>query len=61
MTNNVTAVAAGYDDTLFVRNDGTLWAVGFNESGQLGGDATYADTNRPVAGGEQRGSPWRQA
>jgi hypothetical protein len=47
VTNNVAAVAAGYDDTLFARTDGTLWGMGYNEYGQLG-NGTYSDTNRPV-------------
>src|SRR5580698_10569347 len=39
-------MAAGYEHSLFVRSDGTLWAMGYNGSGQLG-DGTYNNTNRP--------------
>src|SRR5437879_37494 len=33
--SNWTTVAAGYDHTLAIRNDGTLWAWGYNSFGQL--------------------------
>jgi alpha-tubulin suppressor-like RCC1 family protein len=49
----VTKVAAGSDHSLFLKNDGSLWAMGYNNCGQLG-DGTYNNTNRPeqiVAGG----------
>jgi alpha-tubulin suppressor-like RCC1 family protein len=42
----VTAIAAGYDHTLFVRSDGSLWATGINVYGELG-DGTSEDTNLP--------------
>ncbi|HEY3857566.1 MAG TPA: hypothetical protein VGO67_24555 [Verrucomicrobiae bacterium] len=42
----VTAVAAGDFHSLFLKNDGSLWAMGENSSGQLG-DGTYSDTNQP--------------
>jgi hypothetical protein len=39
-TNGVVDVAAGYDHTLYVKNDGSLWAVGYEVYGQLG-DGSY--------------------
>jgi alpha-tubulin suppressor-like RCC1 family protein len=43
----VTKIAAGYEHSLFVKSDGSLWAMGFNIAGQLG-DGTYnQSTNRP--------------
>src|SRR6266851_5777373 len=43
---SVVIVATGYDHTLFLKSDGSLWAMGYNASGQLG-DGTYNNTNRP--------------
>jgi alpha-tubulin suppressor-like RCC1 family protein len=42
----VTQIAAGGWHTLFLKSDGSLWAMGFNYYGQLG-DGTYGQTNRP--------------
>ena len=47
----VTAIAAGVAHSLFLKNDGSLWAMGHNRYGQLG-DGTYCTnypygTNRP--------------
>ena len=42
----VTKVAAGDTNSLFLKSDGSLWAMGYNASGQLG-DGTYNNTNRP--------------
>ena len=63
VASNVTAVATGAGHSLFLKSDGSLWAMGWNEYGQLG-DGTYYNTNRPeqivasnviaiAAGGEQ--------
>jgi hypothetical protein len=46
VTNGVTAIAAGGGSSLFVKSDGSLWAMGYNYYGQLG-DGTYNWTNRP--------------
>ena len=35
-TTPATAVAAGYDHALILREDGTVWSVGMNASGQMG-------------------------
>jgi alpha-tubulin suppressor-like RCC1 family protein len=36
MASNVTAIAAGFDYSLFVKSDGSLWGMGNNNRGQLG-------------------------
>jgi alpha-tubulin suppressor-like RCC1 family protein len=46
LTNNVKAIAAGAIHSLFLMNDGSLWAMGYNGEGELG-DNTYQNTNRP--------------
>ena len=46
MASNVTAIAAGAMHSLFLKSDGSLWAMGANYDGQLG-DGTYNNTNRP--------------
>jgi hypothetical protein len=51
MASNVTAIAAGYDNfddahSLFLKSDGSLWAMGWNQVGQLG-NGTFNQTNRP--------------
>ena len=43
---NVTAFAGGDLHCLFLHGDGSLWATGFNQYGQLG-DGTYNPTNLP--------------
>jgi len=40
-------ISAGLDHTLAIKNDGTLWAWGYNFHGHLG-DGTYDDRHRPV-------------
>lgn len=42
-----TSVSAGGYHTLALNNDGTVWAWGFNDCGQLG-DGTYINRNTPV-------------
>jgi Regulator of chromosome condensation (RCC1) repeat len=46
VTGNVTAIAAGSEFSLFLKSDGSLWAMGRNIDGQLG-NGTYSDTNSP--------------
>jgi len=47
VASNVVAVAAGLYHSLFVKTDGTMWAMGANSSGQMG-TGTILNTNRPV-------------
>jgi uncharacterized repeat protein (TIGR02543 family) len=47
VTTNVTAVAAGYDHSLFLETNGSLWVVGYNGNGQIGLGATN-DITVPV-------------
>ena len=44
---SVTAVAAGYDHTVVLANDGTVWTWGGNASGQLG-NGTITDSFLPM-------------
>ena len=46
-TSGVTSVSAGYSHSLYVKSDGSLWAMGNNGSGQLG-DGTTTDRATPV-------------
>ena len=45
--SGVTAIAAGAYHALAVKNDGTVWAWGYNGKGQLG-DGTTTDRDAPV-------------
>ena len=40
VSSNVTAIAAGWDHSLFLKSDGSLWAMGDNAFGKLGDGAT---------------------
>ena len=42
VASGVAAVSAGYGHTLFVMTNGSLWAMGNNQSGQLGDGTTIA-------------------
>ena len=44
----VTNIAAGNYHSLFIKSDGSLWAMGRNDSGALG-DGTYGGNNFPYA------------
>ena len=46
VSSNVVAIAAGGDHSLFLKSDGSLWAMGFNGLGQLG-DGTFSTVNIP--------------
>jgi hypothetical protein len=46
VASGVTAIAAGWQHSLFLTSDGSLWAMGDNEYGQLG-DGTYNSNNLP--------------
>jgi len=46
VASNVAAIAAGRFHSLFLKSDGSLWAMGYNADGELG-DGTYNNTNRP--------------
>ena len=49
VASDVVAVSAGWYRSLFVKRDGTLWAMGDNNRGQLGlGDTTNRDTPTQV-------------
>jgi alpha-tubulin suppressor-like RCC1 family protein len=43
----VTKVATGENDTLFLKSDGSLWGMGYNDEGQLG-DGTKRNAISPV-------------
>ena len=43
----ITAIAGGGDHSLALKNDGTVWAWGWNGYGQLG-NGTNTDSNVPV-------------
>jgi alpha-tubulin suppressor-like RCC1 family protein len=45
VASNVTAIA-GDMQSLFLKSDGSLWAMGYNYYGELG-DGTYNNTNQP--------------
>jgi alpha-tubulin suppressor-like RCC1 family protein len=46
VASNVTAIAVGWYDSLFLKSDGSLWAMGGGSSGDLG-DGTFFQTNQP--------------
>ena len=50
--NKWVSIAAGKSHSLAIRSDGTLWAWGANEVGQLG-DGTTAEEHSPVQTGNR--------
>jgi alpha-tubulin suppressor-like RCC1 family protein len=52
--SGVRAVAAGSSHSLALKEDGTVWAWGYNFDGQLG-DGTKANSTRPVRVGKLQG------
>jgi alpha-tubulin suppressor-like RCC1 family protein len=46
VASNVVAAVAGGDQSLYLKSDGTLWAVGFNGDGELG-DGTGVNRDNP--------------
>lgn len=54
--NNWNQVASGYEHTLAIKTDGTLWAWGRNDYGQLG-DGTVIDRSSPV---QLPGNTWQK-
>ncbi len=46
MASNVTVIDAGEEHSLFLKSNGSLWGMGYNQFGQLG-DGTYNKTNLP--------------
>jgi alpha-tubulin suppressor-like RCC1 family protein len=46
VASNVTAIAPGAYHSLFLKSDGSLWAMGLNNDGQLG-DGTINDSSLP--------------
>ena len=54
VSGNVAAVTSGGGHTLFVKTDGSLWAMGYNANGQLGdGRGQYSASGSMTAGIEQ--------
>jgi hypothetical protein len=47
VANSVTAISAGYDDSLFLKSDGSLWGIGLNAQGELG-DGTHVNRSSPT-------------
>jgi len=47
ISDDVLKVAAGDNHSLFVKNDGTLWGMGWNQFGELG-DGSFSKKSSPV-------------
>lgn len=48
VTGGVTAIAVGYDYSLFLKSDGSVWGMGDNYAGPLGNGAVETTPNVPV-------------
>jgi alpha-tubulin suppressor-like RCC1 family protein len=48
VASNVTAIAAGLGFSLFLKQDGSLWGMGYNVSGQLGIGSNNQTNKQPV-------------
>jgi alpha-tubulin suppressor-like RCC1 family protein len=46
VASNIVSVAAAHDHSLFIKSDGSLWAMGLNDWGQVG-DCTIDWPYRP--------------
>ena len=47
VASGVTAIAAGGYHSLFLKSNGSLWAMGLNSSGQLGDSNSVSSINQP--------------
>ncbi|MGD9732695.1 MAG: hypothetical protein AB7U45_10985 [Desulfamplus sp.] len=47
LTGGIANIAAGYDSTIVLKTDGTIWAWGDNRFGQLG-NGTYKNSSIPI-------------
>ena len=54
--SNVVAISAGDAHTVYSKSDGTAWATGYNESGQLG-DGSTLDKSSAVQVDDSNGDP----
>ena len=46
--SGITAIAAGFSHSMALKNDGTVWAWGYNSAGELGNGTTQNETNIPL-------------
>ena len=53
---NISAISTGYNHSIFLKNDGTVWATGSNSDGQLG-DGSTTDRTRAVQVMQSNGNP----
>lgn len=54
----IVAAAAGSDFTMFLKSDGTVWATGSNDMGQLGVNSTAANLTNPAVVVDEAGAPF---
>ena len=53
----VNAIAAGYSHSFVLKSDGTVWAWGLNQDGQLGGGSSNVYDLYPIQAKDSTGSP----